>query len=404
MKNKVTEAPAVLGLKENLGQFSLLVLINAFVGGMIGMERTILPELAEKEFKIEAASAILSFIVVFGIIKAVTNYFSGRFADKYGRKNMLLTGWLFGLPVPFILMWADSWNWVIFANVLLGINQGLAWSSTVMMKIDLAGSKQRGLAMGLNEFAGYLAVAASAFITGWIAGNYNVRPYPFYLGAVLSLAGLILTFFFVKDTHNHVAAETAASPVSKTKNIFWFTTWKNRNLSAVTQAGLINNLNDGMMWGIFPVLLAAKKFPLQEIGLICAIYPAVWGAGQIITGKIADHVSKKKLLYTGMLLQGFSLLFLIFAGRMRDFTIISILLGAGTAMVYPTFLASIAEHTHPADRAQSLGTFRLWRDLGYAAGAVLTGIIMDLAGMNSAIIFTGGITILSGMIVFIRMK
>ncbi|MBZ0097676.1 MAG: MFS transporter [Taibaiella sp.] len=393
-----------LGIKENRNQFFLLVLINAFVGGMVGLERSVLPQIAEKEFFIAARTAILSFIVVFGIVKAITNYYTGALANKFGRKNLLIAGWVVGIPVPFILMFATSWNWIIAANVLLGINQGLAWSSTVVMKIDLVGEKQRGFAMGLNEFAGYIAVAVVAFLTGWIAGEYGMRPYPFYTGVVLVLLGLAGSIFFVKDTLHHVTKETTTSNVPKLKHIFWDTTWKNRNLGSVTQAGLINNLNDGMAWGLFPLLLAAKGFSIGEIGIVTAIYPAVWGLGQLVTGKMADKFCKKDMLYTGMLLQAFALVMLVWANTMLHFIVLSTILGWGTAMVYPTFLATVAENTHPEDRAKSIGIFRLWRDLGYAVGAVLTGIIADLLSINAAIIFIGALTFISAFIIQVRMQ
>jgi len=278
-----------LGLKENWRQFTLLVIINAFVGGMIGLERSILPRIAQTEFHITAKTAIFSFIIVFGITKAITNYFTGALANRAGRKNLLTAGWLIGIPVPFVLMYADSWNWIVAANVLLGINQGLTWSSTVVMKIDLVGEKQRGFAMGLNEFAGYGAIALVAFFTGLIASEYGLRPYPFYIGVVLSFSGFISSWLLVRDTKHHIAAETLNSKIPRLSNIFWQTTWKNRNLGSVTQAGLVNNLNDGMVWGLFPILLATKGFHIEQIGIITAIYPAVWGIGQLFTGKMADH-------------------------------------------------------------------------------------------------------------------
>jgi MFS family permease len=393
-----------LGLKENWKQFTLLVIINAFVGGMVGMERSILPRIADAEFNIAAKTAILSFIIVFGIVKGATNYFTGTLANKFGRKNLLVIGWLIGIPVPFMLMYAPSWDWIIAANILLGINQGLTWSSTVMMKIDLVGEKQRGLAMGLNEFAGYIAVAVIAFLTGWIAGKYGLRPYPFYVGVVIVIAGFLSSLFFVKDTKHHVAQEAISSNISQLKNIFWETTWKNINLGSVTQAGLVNNLNDGMVWGVFPILLASKNFSIEQIGIVTAIYPAVWGVGQIITGKMADKICKKDMLFLGMVLQAIALILFVFAATLTQFILLAILLGSGTAMVYPTFLAAIAENTHPQDRAKSLGVFRLWRDLGYAIGAILTGIIADAIGINASIIFVGGLTLMSGLIIYYRMK
>ncbi len=393
-----------MGLKENWKQFTLLVIINAFVGGMVGLERSILPRIADVEFHIAAKTAILSFIIVFGIVKAITNYYTGALANKFGRKNLLVAGWIIGIPIPFILMFAPSWNWIIAANVLLGINQGLTWSSTVVMKIDLVGEKQRGFAMGLNEFAGYIAVALVAFLTGWIASEYGIRPYPFYVGIGLVFFGLLGSIFFIKDTKHHVAKEKATNIIPGLKNIFWETTWKDKNLGSVTQAGLINNLNDGMAWGILPILLATKGFTIGEIGIVTAIYPAVWGLGQLFTGKMADTFCKKDMLYVGMMLQGIALVVLVWANTLVHFVILSSILGWGTAMVYPTFLATIAENTNPHDRAKSIGIFRLWRDLGYAIGAILTGIIADLVSINAAILFIGFLTIASALIIRYRMS
>lgn len=393
-----------LGLKENWKQFTLLVIVNAFVGGMVGLERSILPQIAESEFHIAVTTAILSFIIVFGIAKALTNYFTGVLSNKVGRKNLLILGWIVGIPVPFILMYANDWNWIVFANVLLGINQGLTWSSTVVMKIDLVGEKERGFAMGINEFAGYLAVAAVAFLTGWVAGNYGLRPYPFYIGIVLVIAGLLLSWLLVKDTRHHVAKEAEDSTVSKLKNIFWDTTLFDRNLGSVTQAGLINNLNDGMAWGLFPILLAQKNFSIAEIGIVTAVYPAVWGIGQLFTGKMSDYFCKKSMLFWGMFLQGIALLFFAFASSFAHFIILSSILGWGTAMVYPTFLATVAENTHPNDRAKSVGVFRLWRDLGYAIGAIITGVLADAFGIPTSIITIAAITILSSLLIQGRMR
>jgi len=393
-----------LGLKENWRQFTLLVIINAFVGGMVGLERSILPRIAEAEWRIAAKSAILSFIIVFAIVKAITNYFTGALANKTGRKNLLTIGWLIGIPVPFVLMFAGSWSWIVAANVLLGINQGLTWSSTVVMKIDLIGERQRGFAMGLNEFSGYVAVAVVAFLTGWVASKYGLRPYPFYIGVVLSLLGFFGSWLLVKDTKHHVAAEITTSKVPRLKNIFLDTTLRNKNLSAVTQAGLVNNLNDGMAWGILPILLASKGFGIEEIGVVTAVYPAVWGIGQLFTGKMADHFCKKDMLFLGMLLQGIALIVLVFAQTLMHFIILSSVLGIGTALVYPTFLATVADNTHPSDRAKSIGVFRLWRDSGYAIGAVLTGIIADAFGINASILTIGFITIFSAGVIWFRMN
>ena len=393
-----------LGLKENWKQFTLLVIVNAFVGGMVGLERSILPKIAAEEFHIAATTAILSFIIVFGITKALTNYFTGALANKFGRKNLLIAGWIIGIPIPFILMMATNWNWIVAANILLGINQGLTWSSTVVMKIDLVGEKQRGFAMGLNEFAGYIAVAVVAFLTGYIAAEHGIRPYPFYIGFVLLALGLFTSIFLIKDTRHHVAKESVNNTIPKLKNVFWETTWKNKNLGSVTQAGLVNNLNDGMMWGILPILLAGKYYSLEQIGIVTAIYPAVWGIGQLFTGKMADRFCKSNLMFIGMVLQGIALIILLWADTMTHYILISVVLGWGTAMVYPTFLASVAENTHPQDRAKSLGVFRLWRDMGYAIGAILTGVIADLFDINMAILFIGLLTVVSGIVIVFRMK
>ncbi|MBK8654506.1 MAG: MFS transporter [Haliscomenobacter sp.] len=393
-----------LGLRENWKQFALLVIINAFVGGMVGLERTILPKLAEQEFEMAAKTAILSFIMVFGVVKAITNYYTGALANRIGRKNLLTLGWLIALPIPFLLIYAPSWGWVILANALLGVNQGLTWSSTVVMKIDLVGEKNRGLAMGLNESAGYLAVGGVAFLTGWIAAEYGVRPYPFYLGIAFAVIGLLSSWLLVRDTVHHVHAETTSSTLPLLKNVFWETTWKNRNLGAISQAGLVNNLNDGMVWGLFPILLASRNFDLAQTGKIAALYPIVWGLGQLFTGKMADHFSKKNMLFWGMLAQGLALLGMLFASSFFHFAALSAALGAGTAVVYPTFLAAIADYAHPRQRAESIGVFRLWRDLGYAVGALLTGILADSLGMLWAVGAIGFLTLASSIVILVRMN
>lgn len=392
-----------LGLKENWKQFTLLVIINGFVGGMVGLERTILPQIAVADFGIAANTAILSFIVVFGISKAITNYYTGAFANTIGRKKLLVIGWLFALPVPLILIYSTNWNWIIAANVLLGINQGLTWSSTIVMKIDLVGERNRGLAMGLNESAGYLAVGLVAFLTGWIASEHGLRPYPFYLGIGFAVIGLLASYFLINDTIGHVNSETKESQVSKLKNIFLETSWTNPNLGSITQAGLVNNLNDGMIWGLFPILLASKGFSLAEVGKVVAVYPIVWGLGQLATGKLADIWLKKSMLFWGMLIQGLAIMAMMFATSFIQFTLLSTLLGIGTAVVYPTFLAAIADFTHPEQRAKSIGVFRLWRDLGYAIGAILTGIVADFFGIVSSTLFIGLITLISSMVIKIRM-
>jgi MFS family permease len=393
-----------LGLKENWQQFTLLVIINAFVGGMIGLERNILPQLAEKEFGLASKTAIFSFIIAFGVTKAICNYFAGKLANKIGRKRLMTIGWLFAIPIPFILIFANNWNWIIFANILLGLNQGLAWSMAVIMKIDLVGDKKRGLAVGINEFAGYLSVGIVAFLTGFIANEYGIRPYPFYLGIFFSISGLILTILFLKDTKGHVETESTQSDIPLLKNIFVDTTFRHKSLSGITQAGLVNNLNDGMTWGLLPLLLLSKHFTLSQIGLLTAVYPTVWGVSQLFTGKISDIYSKKMLLFWGMLLQAFGIVLLVYAITEIHFILIGISLGFGTALVYPTFINAISDYTHPTQRAESLGTFRLWRDLGYAFGAILTGIIADSFGLDISIIAIGLLTGLSAFVILIRVK
>ncbi len=394
---------AKIGLKENWKQFTILIIVNAFVGGMVGLERSIFPQFASTKFGIISNTAILAFIIVFGVSKAISNYFTGRLANRFGRKNLLIAGWVLALPIPFLLIYANNWTIVVLSNILLGIHQGLTWSSTVVMKIDLVGQKDRGLAMGLNEFAGYLAVGLMALLTGYVANNYGVSPYPFYLGFVVALIGLLLTIFFVKETTQFMKLEQIESKAEKLKNIFWETTYKNPTLGSVTQAGLVNNLNDGMIWGLLPILLVSLNYSNAEIGVIASIYPTVWGVSQLVTGKLSDSLSKKRMLFWGMLLQGITIVALPFLTGLWWLSILSALLGIGTALVYPTFLSTIAEATQPGQRAESIGTFRLWRDLGYAIGAIISGVSADLFGLHTAILLIGIITMLSAFVIQIRM-
>lgn len=396
--------PIQQGLKENAPQFWLLVIVNAFVGGMIGLERSILPQLAESEFHINSHTAILSFIIAFGITKALTNYFTGKLANRFGRKNLLIAGWIIALPIPFLLIFADNWSWILFANVLLGINQGLTWSSTVVMKIDLVGDKQRGFAMGLNEFSGYLAVGLVTFLTAYIAETYGIRPYPFYLGIALSVIGLLFSIFLIKDTRHFAQLEQKTNTQAAAENVFLTTTFLHPNLSATTQAGLINNLNDGMIWGLLPILLAQQAFGENNIGLIAALYPAVWGIGQLFTGKMADLYNNKKILFWGMLLQGVAIVTMTMASSFWAYAGLCVTLGLGTALVYPTFLVVIAKNTTPLQRPESIGVFRLWRDLGYAIGALLSGIIADIFGLEYAVLTIGLLTIGSAVVIQLRMK
>jgi len=395
------------GLRQNLGPFVLLVVVNAFVGAMVGMERSILPSLAETEFGLVASSAVLSFIAVFGVSKAALNYVAGRLSDRIGRKPVLVAGWLIAAPVPFLLMWAPSWGWVLFANLLLGASQGLCWSTAVVMKIDLAGPAQRGLAMGLNECAGYLAVALSAAVTAAIAADYGLRPAPFYLGVVCVGVGGLLSVFFVRETVELARQEVgrADAPAAlSARALFWRTTVRDPALSSVTQAGFVNNLNDGMAWGLFPLLFAAAGLDLPTIGLLVALYPAVWGAGQLFTGALSDRLGRKGLIVAGMGVQAVGLgLVAAPGGGLGRFALGQILLGLGTAMVYPTLLAAIGDVAAPAWRASAVGVYRLWRDLGYAAGALISGLVADRLGLPAAIGFVALITAASGLFAALRM-
>jgi MFS family permease len=392
-----------LGLKENWRQFALLVLINAFVGGMVGIERTVVPLIGSEEFGIASTTIVVSFIVSFGVVKALANLVSGQLADAWGRKRVLVLGWLVGLPVPFMIVWAPSWGWIIVANALLGINQGLAWSMTVIMKVDLVGPRSRGLAVGLNEFAGYLAVGVTAFLTGYLASRFGLRPVPIYLGVGYAVLGAILSIMLVRDTRQHVRLEAAASsqqsiPVSF-RQIFVFTSFRDRNLFAASQAGLVNNLNDGMSWGIFPLFFASFGLGVERIGLLKAIYPATWGILQIATGQLSDRWGRKGLIVAGMWIQSAGL-FLTAATRQFEWWLVgSLLLGLGTAMVYPSLIAAVSDASHPTWRARSLSVYRFWRDLGYAVGALSAGIIADLFGMAWAIGIIGAFTFVSGTIV-----
>jgi MFS family permease len=399
-------APVRLGLRENIAQFSLLVVVNAFVGAMVGMERSILPAIAEQEFHLAARTAVLSFIVVFGLSKALTNYAAGRFADRVGRKHVLIVGWLVAVPVPFLLMWGPSWNWILAANVFLGVSQGFTWSSTVIMKIDLVGPARRGLATGLNEFAGYLAVAGAAVMTGWIAARAGLRPDPFYPGIAFVAVGLILSVVLVRETSSHVAVESQTEPSSDnppSAEVFWRTTVTDRNLSTISQAGLVNNLNDGMAWGLFPLVFSMANLGLDRIGTLAAIYPATWGIAQMGTGALSDRVGRKWLIASGMWVQALGIGIVIISVRFIGFAAGSVLLGVGTAMVYPTLLAAIGDVAAPSWRASSVGVYRLWRDSGYVIGALLAGLTADLLGIGAAMSLVAALTLASGVVVAVRM-
>ena len=412
----MSEAPSVsksedsrvrLGLKENWRQFTLLILINAFVGGMVGIERTVVPLIGSEEFGIASTTIVVSFIVSFGVVKALANLVSGQLADAWGRKRALVLGWLVGLPVPFMIIWAPSWSWIVAANALLGINQGLAWSMTVLMKVDLVGPKSRGLAVGLNEFAGYLAVGVTAFLTGYLASRYGLRPVPIYLGVGYAVLGAVLSIMLVRDTREHVRLEAASSSQSTLvsfREIFLLTSFRDRNLFAASQAGLVNNLNDGMSWGIFPLFFASFGLGVERIGILKAVYPAAWGILQIATGPLSDRWGRKGLIVAGMWIQSGGL-FLTAATRQFEWWLVgSLLLGLGTAMVYPSLIAAVSDASHPTWRARSLSVYRFWRDLGYAIGALSAGIIADIFGMAWAIGSIAGLTFLSGMVVALTMR
>ncbi|EPW8846162.1 MFS transporter [Stenotrophomonas maltophilia] len=397
-----------LGLKENWRQFALLVLINAFVGGMVGIERTVVPLIGSEEFHIESTTLITSFIISFGVVKAFANLISGQLADTWGRKRVLVIGWLLGLPVPFMLIAAPNWEWVIAANVLLGLSQGFAWSMTVIMKVDLVGPKGRGLAVGLNEFAGYFAVGLTAFLTGYLASRYGLRPVPIYLGVFYAVIGTILSILVVHDTRDHVrleAGSVAKEPSPLTfREVFMLTSFKNRNLFSASQAGLINNLNDGMSWGIFPLFFTTLGLGVERIGILKAIYPVVWGVGQIATGPLSDRWGRKGLIVAGMWVQAAGLFLTGLTGRFEWWLLASVLLGLGTAMVYPSLIAAVSDASHPSWRARSLSVYRFWRDLGYAIGALSAGLIADRFGFGAAILTIGVVTFLSGVIVAIAMR
>jgi MFS family permease len=403
-----TASGVALGLKANWRQFALLVLINAFVGGMVGIERTVVPLIGTEEFGIASTTLIVSFIVSFGVVKAFANLVSGQLADKWGRKRVLVLGWLFGIPVPFMILWAPSWSWIIAANALLGVSQGLAWSMTVIMKVDLVGPKGRGMAVGLNEFAGYLAVGVTAFLTGYLAGQYGLRPVPIYLGIGYAILGTALSILLVRDTREHLRLEMAnhakeESPLTF-REVFALTSFRDRNLFAASQAGLVNNLNDGMSWGIFPLYFAANGLGVERIGLLKAVYPAVWGVCQVATGSLSDRWGRKGLIVAGMWVQAGALLLTALTQDFGWWLAASLLLGLGTAMVYPSLIAAVSDASHPSWRARSLSVYRFWRDLGYAIGALSAGLIADFFGFASAIGSIAVLTFASGTLVALLMR
>ncbi len=394
-----------LGLRENLPQFTLLVVLNAFVGAMVGLERTVLPLLGEQEFGLSSKTAITSFIVSFGVTKAILNLLAARVSDRIGRKPVLVTGWLLALPVPFLIIYAPAWWWIDLANVLLGANQALAWSMTVIMKVDLVGPKRRGLALGLNEFAGYVAVGVMSWVTGYIAAHWALRPQPFYPGIAIAVAGLLLSVLFVRETRAHAHLEAAAAPRAPSASapslghIFFLTTIGNASLFAACQAGLVNNLNDGMSWGIYPLFFAAHGLGVESIGVIKAVYPTVWGLVQVVTGPLSDRFGRKGLIGGGMIVQAGGIWLTVLVPVYPAWLMGAVLQGLGTAMVYPTLLAAITDHAHPTWRASSLGVYRFWRDLGYAVGALLSGVVADLVGFGAAIHLVAALTLVSGLVV-----
>ncbi|HEX9695880.1 MAG TPA: MFS transporter [Actinomycetota bacterium] len=403
-----TTQPVRLGLRENLGQFGLLVGVNALVGGMIGQERTVLPLLAERVFHVRAFTAVATFIIAFGIVKAITNVFAGALSDRIGRKPVLIAGWLVGLPVPILLIVAPSWWWIVAANALLGVNQGLTWSTTVIMKIDLVGPERRGLAMGFNEAAGYGAVAITAVATGFIASHFGLRPAPFFLGLAYAGLGLGASVLFVRETHGHARLEAANHRGAlhggmSTKQVFFITTLRHRSLSACSQAGLVNNLNDGLAWGLFPLYFARSGLSVAAIGTLAALYPAVWGAGQLITGGLSDRIGRKPLIAGGMMVQALAIGLVALANGFAPWAFAVMLLGAGTAMVYPTLIAAVGDVAHPAWRASAVGVYRFWRDAGFAIGALVAGLVADAFGLSAAIWVVAGLTAASGLIVIKRM-
>jgi len=406
-----TSGQVRLGLRANLAQFMLLVGVNALVGGMIGQERTVLPLLGTRVFHLHAFTAALTYIVAFGVVKAVTNFVAGTLSDRTGRKPVLVAGWIAGVPVPFLLAFGPGWGWIIAANVLLGINQGLTWSTTVIMKIDLVGPARRGLAMGLNEAAGYVALAFTALATGFIAARYGLRPDPFFLGMAFAGLGLGLSALFVRETRGHARQEarTHAGTSAQahgglfTREVFLLTSFKEKALSAASQAGLVNNLNDGLAWGIFPVFFARGGLSVARIGILVALYPAVWGAGQLVTGALSDRLGRKWLIAAGMWTQAAAIAFIAAAHGFWPWAAGALLLGTGTAMVYPTLLAVIGDVAHPAWRASAVGVYRLWRDGGFAIGALIAGVIADLLGLAAAIWVVAVLTAVSGLVVALRM-
>ncbi|HUF01487.1 MAG TPA: MFS transporter [Gaiellaceae bacterium] len=397
----MSQGATSLGLRANAGQFGLLVAINALVGAMVGLERSVLPLVGEEDFGLASKSAVLSFVAAFGLAKAFANLAAGGLAGRVERKRLLVAGWLFALPVAPLIALAPNWGFVVFANVLLGANQGLAWSMTVNMKIDLVGPRRRGLALGLNESAGYLGVAAAALVTGGLAAAYAPRTVVWVGAAAIAVVGLLASMFLVRDTGAHVTLEQLAHgerAAGTLRSMFARATFRDPVLRACSQAGLVNNLNDGLAWGLTPLYLAAHGAGTREIAVVAAVYPAVWGAGQLFTGWLSDHVGRRPLIVFGMLVQGAALALLVAGGGSFEPALVSsVLLGVGTAMVYPTLIAAVSDAVVPRERAQAVGVYRFWRDAGILVGALLAGAVADTLGFGPAISLVAALTAASGL-------
>ncbi len=401
--------PAIaLGLRANWRQFALLVVVNAFVGAMVGLERAVVPLIARDEFRIASTTAVLSFILAFGLSKALTNLGAGWLADRGRRRSTLLAGWLVGLPVPLLILYAPSWAWIVAANALLGVNQGLAWSATVIMKIDLVGPRRRGLAMGLNEFAGYVAVGAAGLGSGYLAAHYGLRPAAASVGMAVAMCGLALSLF-VRETAAHAGVESGETKLPHGDRptlvaVLRRSIWSDRSLFSISQAGLVNNLNDGLAWGVFPLLFTQSGLTLRETSVLAAIYPVTWGICQLGTGAMSDRWGRKRFIVAGMLLQGVALIAMTVVRGFGAWAVALVMLGVGTAAVYPTLLAAVGDIAHPGWRGTAVGVYRLWRDLGYVVGALLAGALTDLFGSPVAINSIGLLTVVSGLVVACRLR
>lgn len=393
-----------LGLLANWRQFTLLMIVNAFVGAMLGLERTVVPLIAADEFALTSVSVTLIFIISFGIVKALANLFAGHNADRVGRKPLLVAGWLIGLPVPLIIILAPSWGWIVFANILLGINQGLCWSAAVIMKVDLVGPVGRGRATGLNEFAGYLAMALSTAVAGWIAAQTALRPYPFYLGIVFAMSGLILSLFFVRETRGYALQEAAQHHQTGEKLSFWAifrrVSWQNKAFFSLSQGGLVNNLNDVVIWGMLPLLAVSMGVSVAEAAAVGGTYLGVWGFSQLFTGALSDRIGRKPLVTGGLWVQSLGIALLVLGADSSAWLLAAIVMGLGTGMVYPTLLAAISDLAHPSWRASALGVYRLWRDSGYAFGALIGGLLADLFTIQVAVLVIAAFTAVSGAVTF----